>query len=450
VEMTSPDRYPAAGRPRAPARRPRRPRRSRDSRVRPVLAAFAKPELLLRGSKLKRQTQRRVVVLVMLALVAVAVLAVASEAAGISSRLSEGRPAWLILAAGFELVSALGFVVAFQAVFGEWLPKRMILRTGLAVRAATILLPAGGLVAIGVGAGVLRRGGMPRAKTGPRTVAFLLITNAPNLIVLGVLGIALGVGLLDGPHGTILTIIPAAIALSAISLTMLLPMVSHQRRVGGALKFPRRVVSVAARQLELGVIEARALVSGRGWRLLGAVAYYAFDNAVLWATFKALGHTHPPIATLVMAYLIGSATGSLPTPAGIGAVEGGMIGLFVLYGTPAICAGIAVLAYRAVSTGVPLSLGGVALLAIGQRAPRGRKRHEPAGEIAKYEMGRTGRTGNAKHLQGEHEMTTLGLGPGFPQLFGVQDVTGPPPPFISPAVGSRLKRRRRASLPRPE
>jgi uncharacterized protein (TIRG00374 family) len=89
-----------------------------------------------------------------------------------------------------------------------------------------------------------------------------------------------------------------------------------------------------------------------------AVAYYAFDNAVLWATFKAFGHTHPPIATLVMAYLIGSATGSLPAPAGIGVVEGGMIGLFVLYGAPAICAGIAVLAYRAVSTGLPLALGG--------------------------------------------------------------------------------------------
>jgi uncharacterized membrane protein YbhN (UPF0104 family) len=276
----------------------------------------------------------------------------------------------------------------------------MILRMGLAVRAATILLPAGGLVAIGAGARALRRGGMPDAKTGPRVVAFLLITNAPNLIVLGVLGIALGAGLLDGPHGTILTIIPAAIALSAISLTMLLPMVSHQRAARAPLKFPRRVVSAAARQLELGVIEAQALASGRGWRLLGAVAYYAFDNAVLWATFKAFGHTHPPIATLVMAYLIGSVTGSLPTPAGIGVVEGGMIGLFVLYGTPAICAGIAVLAYRAVSTGLPLSLGGIALLALGQGAPRGRKQDEPAGKIAKYEIGRNGQDKQRLHLAG--------------------------------------------------
>src|SRR6202035_697772 len=111
-------------------------------------------------------------------------------------------------------------------------------------------------------------------------------------------------------------------------------------------------------QLELGVIEARRLLRGRTWSLLGALAYYAFDNAVLWATFKAFGHTDPPIATLVMAYLIGSAAGSLPVPAGIGVVEGGMIGSFVLYGAPATCAGLAVLAYRAVSSGLPLALGG--------------------------------------------------------------------------------------------
>jgi uncharacterized membrane protein YbhN (UPF0104 family) len=73
-----------------------------------------------------------------------------------------------------------------------------------------------------------------------------------------------------------------------------------------------------------------------------------------------------------MAYLIGSAAASLPVPAGLGVVEGGMIGLLVLYGAPAVCSGVAVLAYRAVSTGVPLTLGGIALLTLRQRAPRNR------------------------------------------------------------------------------
>jgi uncharacterized protein (TIRG00374 family) len=91
-----------------------------------------------------------------------------------------------------------------------------------------------------------------------------------------------------------------------------------------------------------------------------------------------------------MAYLIGSATGSLPATAGVGVVEGGMIGLFVLYGVPAICAGIAVLAYRAVSTGLPLALGGVAFLVLGQPAGTRRKGDEPAKMLPKYERKRAG------------------------------------------------------------
>jgi uncharacterized membrane protein YbhN (UPF0104 family) len=332
-----------------------------------------------------------VVVLAILALAAGAAVVTVSGAAAIGSRLVNGRPAWLIVAGGFELVSVLGFVAAFQLAFGDWLSKRVSVRMGLAVRAATILLPAGGLLAIGFAARALRRSGMPSAKTGSRAVAFLLITNAPNLIVLGVLGVALGAGLLVGPHGPVLTILPAAIALLAIGLTILLPTLSHQRLAGAPLGLPRRIVSMVGTHLELGVIEARALLRGRSRKLLGAAAYYAFDNAVLWAAFNAFGHTHPPIATLVMAYLIGSAAGSAPVPAGVGVVEGGMIGSLVLYGAPAACSGIAVLAYRAVSTGLPLALGGAALLALRGRSlsnpPVSAIEHEPTAKPTRVTPG---------------------------------------------------------------
>jgi uncharacterized membrane protein YbhN (UPF0104 family) len=344
---------------------------SAGARMRRPLVQSAEPTPSLLGpAKPRRLPWRRVMVLAILALVAGAAVAAAVGAADIGKRLTQGRPGWIILAAALELVSVLGFVATFQLVFGEWLTGRMSLRLGLTVRAATILLPAGGLLGIGVGGRALRARGMPGVKTGSRAIAFLLITNAPNPIVLGTIGIALGTGLLDGPHTPILTILPAAIALNAIGLTMLLPMVSHQRGEPMPLGIPHRIVSVVVAQLELGVIEARRLLSGRIWSLLGALAYYAFDNAVLWATFKAFGHTDPPIATLVMAYLIGSAVGSLPVPAGIGVVEGGMIGSFVLYGAPATCAGLAVLAYRAVSSGLPLALGGMALLTFCRPASR--------------------------------------------------------------------------------
>jgi uncharacterized membrane protein YbhN (UPF0104 family) len=317
-----------------------------------------------------RRVRRRVLVGAALAVVAGAAVVSLSGTAKIGDRLATGRPAWIAVAAGFELLSVLGFATAFDLVFGDWLPRRTSLRMGLTVCAATILIPAGGLLAIGAGARALRRSGMPAAKTRSRAIAFLLITNAPNAVVLGALGIALGVGLLNGPHAPSVTIVPAAIAVSAIGLTMLLPLVSLQRVSRARLGIAHGVVCFVATQLKLGVMEALVLVRGRSWKLLGAVAYYAFDNAVLWAAFKAFGHTDPPIATLVIAYLIGSAAASLPVPAGIGVVEGGMLGLLVLFGAPAICAGIAVLAYRAVSTGLTLAAGGAAFLTIRRRASR--------------------------------------------------------------------------------
>jgi uncharacterized membrane protein YbhN (UPF0104 family) len=306
----------------------------------------------------------RTVLLTILALGGGVAAVLVSGAANVGGRLARGRPVWIVLAAGLELASALGFVATFQLVFGQWLPRRMSLRAGLVMLAATILVPAGGLVAVGVGTRALRRRGIPTSATGSRAIAFLLITNAPNLIVLGVLGTALGAGLLDGPHAPVLTVVPGAIALSLIGLTVLLPKVSHQRGAPTSLRIAKRAISAATTQLELGVLEARALVGGRSLKLLGSAVYYAADNAVLWATFRAFGHADPPIATFAMAYLIGSAAGSLPVPGGIGVVEGGMIGALVLYGAPAACAGIAVLAYRAVSTGLPLALGGVGLLTL--------------------------------------------------------------------------------------
>jgi uncharacterized protein (TIRG00374 family) len=108
------------------------------------------------------------------------------------------------------------------------------------------------------------------------------------------------------------------------------------------------------------------------WKLVGALAYYVFDNAVLWAAFHAYGHT-PPLAVLVMGYLVGSLAGALPLPAGLGAVDGGLIGALVLYGAPPAPAAAAVLLYRGISLSVPLALGGVAWAA---RPSRRRVRSE--------------------------------------------------------------------------
>ena len=60
-----------------------------------------------------------------------------------------------------------------------------------------------------------------------------------------------------------------------------------------------------------------------------------------------------------MGYLVGSLAGALPLPAGLGALEGGLIGALVLYGAPAAPTAAAVLLYRGISLSVPIVLGAV-------------------------------------------------------------------------------------------
>jgi uncharacterized membrane protein YbhN (UPF0104 family) len=62
-----------------------------------------------------------------------------------------------------------------------------------------------------------------------------------------------------------------------------------------------------------------------------------------------------------MAYVIGALGGSIPLPAGIGAV-GGIAGMLILYGVSRNAAVAAVLLYEAVGLIVPLIGGGIAYL----------------------------------------------------------------------------------------
>jgi hypothetical protein len=60
-----------------------------------------------------------------------------------------------------------------------------------------------------------------------------------------------------------------------------------------------------------------------------------------------------------MGYLVGSLAAALPLPAGLGAVDGGLIGALVLYGSPAAPTAAAVLLYRGISLSLPIALGAI-------------------------------------------------------------------------------------------
>jgi uncharacterized protein (TIRG00374 family) len=95
--------------------------------------------------------------------------------------------------------------------------------------------------------------------------------------------------------------------------------------------------------------------------VVGSIGTMAFDIAVLGVCFKAFGYS-PALGVLVLGYLIGQLGGNLPLPAGIGGVDGGLIGTFALYHQPLASTTAAVLIYHAIAIWVPALLGSVAFV----------------------------------------------------------------------------------------
>ena len=136
-------------------------------------------------------------------------------------------------------------------------------------------------------------------------------------------------------------------------------------RPSGRRRRPPRPVACAPRSISC---------AARDPQLLGAVAWWGFDIAVLWACFHAFGGS-PPTAVVVMSYFVGMLGNTLPLPGGIGGVDGGMIGAFSAFGVPVQLAVVAVLAYRGFAFWLPTLAGRVAYLQL--RAPCQRWRTEP-------------------------------------------------------------------------
>jgi uncharacterized membrane protein YbhN (UPF0104 family) len=277
--------------------------------------------------------------------------------ASVPQRLAGGCGRWLALGALFELLSAAGYVVAFRLSFGDGSGWSASSRTGLRVLAASTALPAGALLGPALGAWITRPG---RGRVASRALAFVLLTNAPDIAALAVVGIALRLRLLGGPNAVGLTLAPAVGAIALLAGVASLPLWRHADARLRRRALARALVR-AGEGLEEGVRAATALLASRDWKLLGPLAYYAFDNAVVWAAFRAFGHS-PPVGIIVMAYVIGQAGSLLPVPGGVGGVEAGLIGTLVLYGTAPGPAAAAVLVYRAISLSVPLALGAGAKL----------------------------------------------------------------------------------------
>jgi uncharacterized protein (TIRG00374 family) len=331
-------------------------------------------------------TRRRLVLVGVFIVAAIAflyfVLPRLTEIEDTGRQVGKGDRQWLAGAALFTLLSFGGYVMMFQGVFVragsriDWRASYQITMAGLA---ATRLLAAGGAGGIALTAWALRRSGMPRRTVADKTLAFLILTYAVYMGALVAVGFGLYFEVLPGPAPFAITLIPAIFALVAIALALVLARVPPdlQRRLEGFARRGGRLARLAQRAanapaaFSAGMREALAHVRERDPALLGALAYWGFNIAVLWACFHAFGDP-PPWPVIVMAYFVGFLGNLLPLPGGVGGVDGGMIGAFAAFGVPLALAVPAVLAYRVFAFWLPTIPGAIAYFQLRRTVARWR------------------------------------------------------------------------------
>jgi uncharacterized protein (TIRG00374 family) len=318
----------------------------------------------------RRRLRQRLLFAFGLVLVVVALVTLLPGLGALRTRLSQAKPAWLLLGIGLKVLSGLGYVAVFRMVFCRRMTWRVSFEIGMSELGANALFPTGGAGGLALGAWALKRGGMPAAEIARRSVAFFLLTSVANVVGLIVVGLGLAAHLFPGESNLALTLIPAAIAAAAVIGALLAGRTSaslhrrlerreegdSSRRARGMLK---GLVAVAD-----GVNEAVLLLrEGNAVLIAGMIAYLVFDVMILWATFRAFGAA-PPLAIVWIAYLIGELGGLIPVPGGIGGVDAGLVGTLVLYNVQITAATSAVLAYRAIALWVPALLGACAFIAL--------------------------------------------------------------------------------------
>jgi uncharacterized protein (TIRG00374 family) len=316
----------------------------------------------------RRRLRTRLAFLAGVILVVVAVVTLLPGLDGLRARLSHAAPGWLLLGAGLKVLSGLGYVAVFRMVFCRRMRWSVSYQLGMSELGANALLPTGGAGGLALGAWALKRGGMPAREIARRTAAFFLLTSVPNVLGVVVVGLGLAVGVFSGETNLLLTLLPAVIAALSIVAALLAGRTSaslHARLRRREEAGSSRRTTVALKTLVAsadGVNEAVALLrEGNAWLIGGLIAYLAFDVMILWASFRAFGFA-PPLAILWMAYLIGELGGLIPVPGGIGGIDAGLVGTFVLYHVSITSAASAVLAYRAIALWVPALLGSVAFV----------------------------------------------------------------------------------------
>ena len=314
---------------------------------------------------------------------------------GSLNKLTDANPGWIAVALAMNVLAFASYVALFRGVVGEkvvhleWSESYQITMAGLA---ATRLFSAGGAGGIVLTYWALRKAGMERRQTACRMVAFLVVLYAVYMLALVVDGILLRTGLINGNHPAGLTIVPAAIAGAVIGVFLLIALIPDdvERRLGKFSEGYRRRrwasrLATGPATLASGTRTAMDFVrnpSRGGLAIAGAAGFWAANIGILWASFHAFG-VHIPLGVVIQGFFVGMVANLFPfAPGGVGAVDAGMIGTFVLFDIPGSEVFAAVLVYRLIAFWLPIPPGIVAFVQLRRTVARWEKerRQGPAAE----------------------------------------------------------------------
>ncbi len=324
----------------------------------PAPASDTETAPVLDAAKASRSLRRGLISLAILIALAGGLILAFPGLRGVGHTLAHMQLGWIAAALTLEILSCLGYVLAFLQVF-EQAPLRFGARVALSELAFGTAVSLGGAGSVAVGAWLLIDRGAPPARVAQRSAVLFLITSAVNVITLTLVGLALYIGILPGPHNPLLSAVPAAVGIAVLAFFLALPRLSE---LGAAHLAPGCIRGLLTTTAE-SVRDTRNLLLKPDWRIVGAFAYLWCDIAVLVMCFAATGHS-PPLAAIVLAYQIGYLSNLIPIPGGIGVLDGSMIGIMVLYGVAATPAAAATIVYHAISLWIPAMWGTAAFLVL--------------------------------------------------------------------------------------
>jgi uncharacterized protein (TIRG00374 family) len=322
-------------------------------------------------------SKRRIVqTLIVVALLVVVVYFLVPSLVGFEDalgKLDEAKLGWVGVAVLLGVAMFITYITLFRGVVGgDELPLswRESYEINMAALAASRLFSAGGAGGIALTYWALRKAGMTTRRSSQRMIVFIALQYTFYPLAIIVCGVLLRTGVLSGKSSVELTIIPAAIAGVLLGLGLLVALIpaDFERRIARWAQGHRRAalakrLATGPTALAEGLREAFALMRHprRGaLALIGASGFWATQIAILWASFRAFD-VSVPLGVLVMGFFLGMVANLIPfVPGGVGAVDAGLIGAYILFGLPEDVCVAAVLIYRLIAFWMPMPPGIVA------------------------------------------------------------------------------------------